>query len=61
VVRDEIEPDVDAARARVGEQRVVVRERAVVARNGEVVGDVVAPVDVRARVHRRQPDRVDAE
>jgi hypothetical protein len=26
-----------------------------------VVGDVVAPVDVRAGVHRAQPDSVDAE
>ena len=61
VVRDEIEPDADAALARGGDQRVEVVERAVVGMDVEVVGDVVAPVDVRARKRRTEPDRVDAE
>jgi hypothetical protein len=61
VVRDEVEPDVDAERASLGDERVVVGKRPVVGVNVPVVGDVVAPVDVRARVDGRQPECVDTE
>ena len=61
VVRDEVEPDLDVSHARVGDQRVEVVERAVVGVDGAVVGDVVAPVDVRRRVHRAQPEDIDTE
>jgi hypothetical protein len=61
VVRDEVEPEVDAELARLGEERVVVAERAVVGVNVAVVGDVVPPVDVRARVDGTEPERVDAQ
>jgi hypothetical protein len=61
VVRDEVEPDVDVVLARLRDQRVVVGERAVVGVDPEVVGDVVAPVDVRARVDGREPKCVNAE
>ena len=61
VVRDEVEPDVDVVLASLGDERVVVGERPVVGVDVEVVGDVVAPVDVRARVDRREPQRIDAE
>ena len=42
-------------------RRVEVVERAVVRVDAVVVGDVVAPVDVRARERRAEPDRVDTE
>jgi hypothetical protein len=61
VVRDEVEPDVDAERASLGDERVVVGKRPVVGMNVAVVGDVVAPVDVRARVNRAEPEGVDTE
>jgi hypothetical protein len=61
VVRDEVEPDLNAAPARVRNEAVEVVARPVFGVDGEVVGDVVAVVDVRARKGRAQPDRVDAE
>ena len=61
VVRDEVEPELDPAPARIGDQRVEVVERAVLGVDAEVVGHVVAPVDVGGRKGRAQPDRVDAE
>jgi len=61
VVRDEIDPELDAVRTRLGDEGVVVGERAVVGVDLAVVRDVVAPVDVRARVDRAQPERVDSE
>ena len=61
VVGHEVEPDTDALAARLRNQAVEVAERPVVPMDIEVVGDVVSPVDVRARMNRAQPDRVDAE
>ena len=61
VIGNEVEPDLDAACACGGDQRIEVLERAVVGMHGAVVSDVVAPVDVRRRVNRAQPDGIDAE
>ena len=61
VIRDEIEPDLDRALPRLRDQLVHVGERPEVRVHLVVVGDVVAPVDVRARERRAQPDRVDTE
>ena len=61
VVRDEIEEDVDPVLARGGDQRVEVGERSQVRVDVDVVGDVVAPVRVRRRHDRVEPDPVDAE
>ena len=61
MVRDEIEQHADPARVRLRDESIEVLERAEVGMNPRVVGDVVAPVDVRRRVDRVEPDRVDAE
>ena len=61
VVRHEVEPDVDPAGARAGDQRVEVVERPELGMHRAVVGDVVAPVDIRAREGRARPDRVNPE
>ena len=61
VVRHEVEDDADVLRRRLGNQFVEVVHRAEVGMDVAVVGDVVAPVGVRRRERRAQPDRVDAE
>jgi hypothetical protein len=61
VVRDDVEHDADPALARGRDEPVEVVERAEVGVDGGVVGDVVAPVDVRRPGDRVQPDRVDPE
>jgi hypothetical protein len=60
VVRDEVEQDANPAPARVGDELVEVREGTEDRIDAAVVGDVVAPVGVRRRKHRAQPERVDA-
>ena len=61
VVGDEVEQDADPALAGRGDQRVEVLERAEVRVHGRVIADVVAPVVVRRRHRRIQPDPVDPE
>ena len=46
VVRDEVEEHPDVALARFGDEPVQVLERAEIRVDVQVVGDVVAPVDV---------------
>jgi hypothetical protein len=59
VVRNEVEPDVDVVVSCLGYECVVVGERAEVGVDIAVVGDVVAPIDVRARMNRAEPEGVD--
>jgi len=61
VVRDEVEPGVDAVAGCLGDQAVEVGERAELGVDVAVVGDVVAPVDVRRRERRARPENVDPE
>src|SRR5581483_6208786 len=61
VVRDEVEQDLEPTMLRLGDQPVEVGERAELGMHRRVVRDVVAPVDVRARMDRAEPERVDAE
>ena len=61
MVRDEIEEHLDAAGVGFCDESVEILERAEIRVDAGVVGDVVAPVDVRRRVHGVEPDRVDAE
>jgi hypothetical protein len=61
VVDDEVGDHADAAAVRGLDEVAEVLDRAVVGMDVEEVGDVVAPVAERARVHRQQPDAVDAE
>ena len=55
-VADAVKPDVVVA-----DWLFELVERPVVGVDGVVVGDVVAPVDVRARMDRAEPEGVDAE
>ena len=61
VVHDEVGDHADAALVRRVDERAEVVERAVVGMDRVEVGDVVAAVAQRRRVHRQQPDAVDAE
>jgi len=61
VVEHHVEQHADVALFCFGDEAVEVRERAVLRVDSFVVGDVVAEVDLRRRVHGRDPDRVDAE
>src|ERR1039458_6321020 len=61
VVEHHVEQDADVVVAGGGEQAVEVGEGAVLGVDGGVVGDVVAEVDLRRRIHGRDPDGVDAE
>ena len=61
VARDEIHEDAQAALVAGRDQLVQGIECPVLGRDIGVVADVVAEVVLRARVHRRQPDGVDAE
>ena len=61
VVRDEVEQDADPAGAGFRDEPIEIVERAEVGMDSRVVGDVVAPVDVRRGVYGVEPDRVDAE
>ena len=61
VVRNKIHDDADVAGFRFLHQMIEIGHGAVLRINRGVVGDVVAEVDLRRRIHRRDPDGVDAE
>ena len=61
VVGNEVEEDPDAPRTRLGHELVERVEIAEVRVDVSVVGDVVAPVEVRGGVDRRQPYAIDPE
>ena len=61
VVHDEVGDHADAAPVRRVDERVEVLDGAVVGMDRVEVGDVVAAVAERRRVHRQQPDAIDAE
>src|SRR6266849_10280297 len=61
VVHDEVGDYTDAALVGGLDERTEVFDRAVVGMDREEVGDVVAAVAQRRRVHRQQPDAVDPE
>ena len=61
VVDDEVGDHADPALVRRLDQAPEVLDRAVVGVDGEEVGDVVAAVPQRRRVHGQEPDAVDAE
>src|SRR5262249_1036209 len=61
VVGHQVEHDADAALAGFGDELVHVGEGAQVRVYTQVVADVVAPVLVRGRHSRRQPDHVHAQ
>ena len=58
---DEVEDDLDPELVCGGNQAVDVGERAEVRMHVAIVGDVVAPIGVRRRVDRVEPDPTDAE
>ena len=61
MVEHEIHDDADVAALRLTDQVLHVGHRAVGGINRLVVGDVVAVVHHRRRIHRREPDGPDAE
>ena len=61
VVRDDVDRHPEPALVRVREELVEVGERAEERVDVRVIGDVVAVVDLRRGVERRQPERVDTE
>jgi len=61
VVGHQVEHDADAALAGLGDELVHVGEGAQVRVHAEIVADVIAPVLVRGRHRRRQPDRIHAQ
>ena len=61
VVHHEVRDHADPALVRLLDELAEVLDRSVVGMDREEVGDVVAAVAQRRRVHRQQPDAVDAE
>ena len=61
VVHDQVGDHAQAALVRLVDERAEVLDRPVVGMHAVEVGDVVAAVAQRARVHGQQPDAVDAE
>ena len=61
VVRNEVHDHADVASFRFLHQAIEIGHGAVLRIDGGVVGDVVAEVHLRRRIHRRDPDGVDAE
>ena len=61
VVDDVVHDDANVALLRFGDEGVEVRHAAVEGIDRRVVRDVVAVVDARRGIHRRDPDGVDAE
>ncbi len=61
VVKHHIQHDANAARVRLGNQRVKIIQRAVSRVDGGVVRHVVAVIHLRGDIERRQPDGIDAE
>ena len=61
VVGDQVDDHPDADLVQVGDERVELRQRAVLRGQGEVVGDVVSGVDLGRGVEGREPHGVDAE
>jgi len=61
VVEDQVQDDADVAGVCLVEEGGEVCQRAVLGRDVRVVGNVVAAVQERGWIMRRQPDRIDAE
>jgi hypothetical protein len=61
VVHHHIHDDADIALLRLRDQAVEVSQRAVLRVDVLVIGDVVPEIDLRRRIDRRKPDRIDAE
>jgi len=61
VVQDEVEDDPDATRMAAVNEPLEVLQRSEPRVDPDVVGDVVAEVEIGRRVDRREPDRVDPE
>ncbi len=61
VVQHHVQHDADVALLCLGLQLVEVGKRAVLRIDVLVVGDVVAEVDLRRRIHGRNPDRINPE
>ncbi len=61
VVDHEIEDQLDPPPPRPRDQRVHVAHRPELRVDAIIIGDVIAEIDLRRGVHRRQPHRVDAE
>ena len=61
VVEDNVDDDAHAAAMGVGDQTVEIGECPERRINGLVIRHVISEVDLRGRVERRDPQRVDAE
>jgi hypothetical protein len=61
VVRDEVEEHANPATSGLGDEAVDIREGPEIRVDPGVVAHVVAPVDVRRRVYRVEPDSVYSE
>ena len=61
MVEDDVHDDLDVVRLGRLQKRIEVAHGAVLRIDGLIVGDVIAEVDLRRRIHGRDPDGVDAE
>jgi len=61
MVQHHIEYHADIPFTRLGDQSIEVRQCAVLGIDGLIVGDVITEVDLRRRVHGRDPDSIHAE
>lgn len=61
VVQNDVHDDADAERSRALEQVIKIADGAVLRIDGLIMGDVIPEIDLRRRVHGRDPDRVDAK
>ena len=61
MVRHVIHDDANVAFLRFAHHVLEVRHRAILRIDGFVVGNVVAEIHLRRRIHGRDPDRVNAE
>ena len=61
MVRDEVQDHPDSPARCLADQPIEGSQSSELRRDVEVVGDVVSPIAVGARVNRVQPDRIDTE
>ena len=61
VIEDDVDHDANPAPVRLGKQPIEIREGAEQRIDPLVIADVIPEVDLRRRIERRDPDRVDAE
>ena len=61
VLEDQVHHHADASRTRCGDQPIEIGNRPELRADTAIVGNVIAEIDLRTGIDRREPDRIDAQ